>query len=87
MNTLIGFNIIAPYQAINITIMTIKVGSIVVIHYEKVRRNFSNKMLHLGILTQLEETVILPNKKEAFLYNFNAENYQVLKQKGFRLEF
>ena len=51
------------------------------------RRNFSNKMLHLGILTQLEETVILPNKKEAFLYNFNAENYQVLKQKGFRLEF
>lgn len=51
------------------------------------RRNFSNKMLHLGILTQLEDTVILPNKKEAFLYKFNAENYQVLKQKGFRLEF
>ena len=51
------------------------------------RRNFSNKMLHLGILTQLEETVTLPNKKEAFLYKFNAENYQILKQKGFRLEF
>lgn len=51
------------------------------------RRNFSNKMLHLGILTQLEETVTLPNKKEAFLYKFNAENYQLLKQKGFRLEF
>ncbi len=51
------------------------------------RRNFSNKMQHLGILTQLDETVILPNKKEAFLYKFNAENYQILKQKGFRLEF
>ncbi|MBO7553754.1 MAG: NUDIX hydrolase [Bacteroidaceae bacterium] len=51
------------------------------------RRNFSNKMQHLGILTQLEETVTLPNKKEAFLYKFNAVNYQLLKQKGFRLEF
>lgn len=51
------------------------------------RRNFSNKIQHLGILTQLEETVTLPNKKEAFLYKFNAENYQILKQKGFRLEF
>jgi len=51
------------------------------------RRNFSNKMLHLGILTQTEETVTLPNKKEAFLYKFNAESYHFLKQKGFRLEF
>ena len=51
------------------------------------RRYFSNKMHHLGILTQLEETVTLPNKKEAFLYKFNAVNYQLLKQKGFRLEF
>ena len=51
------------------------------------RRNFSNKMLKLGILTQLEETVVMPNKKEAFLYKFNAESYNEMKEKGFRLEF
>ena len=51
------------------------------------RRNFSNKMLKLGILTQLEKTITLPNKKEAFLYKFNAESYNEMKEKGFRLEF
>lgn len=51
------------------------------------RRNFSNKMLKLGILTELEEKLILVNKKVAFLYKFNAESYQLMKEKGFRLEF
>ena len=51
------------------------------------RRNFSNKMLKLGILIQLEETRILPNKKVAFLYEFNRESYDEMKEKGFRLEF
>ena len=51
------------------------------------RRNFCNKMLKLGILTQLEETLPLVNKKEAFLYRFNPENYNEMKEKGFRLEF
>lgn len=51
------------------------------------RRNFYNKMLKLGILTELEEKLTLVNKKVAFLYTFNAENYQVMKEKGFRLEF
>ena len=51
------------------------------------RRNFSNKMLKLGILTELEEKLTLANKKMAFLYTFNAENYQAMKEKGFRLEF
>ena len=51
------------------------------------RRNFSNKMQKLGILTQLEETLTLPNKKVAFLYKFNPENYNEMKEKGFRLEF
>ena len=51
------------------------------------RRNFYNKMLKLGILTELEEKLTLTNKKVAFLYTFNAENYQAMKEKGFRLEF
>jgi 8-oxo-dGTP diphosphatase len=51
------------------------------------RRNFYNKMLKLGILTQTDETIPLPNKKEAFLYSFNADSYNEMKEKGFRLEF
>ena len=51
------------------------------------RRNFCNKMLKLGILNHLEETRLMPNKKEAFLYTFNPESYSELKDKGFRLEF
>ena len=51
------------------------------------RRNFYNKMLHLGILTQLDETVRNSPKKEAFLYRFNPEMYEEMKNKGFRLEF
>ena len=51
------------------------------------RRNFYTKMTKLGLLTQLEETVPLVNKKEAFLYHFNAESYNEMKEKGFRLEF
>lgn len=44
-------------------------------------------MLHLEILTQLDETVINSPKKEAYLFKFNNEKYDELKQKGFRLEF
>ena len=51
------------------------------------RRNFYNKMLHLGILNQLDETVRNSPKKEAFLYSFNSQMYHQLKNKGFRLEF
>ena len=51
------------------------------------RRNFCNKMLKLGILTQLDETLPMPNKKIAFLYKFNPESYNEMKEKGFRLEF
>jgi 8-oxo-dGTP diphosphatase len=51
------------------------------------RRNFYNKMLKLGILTQLDETVPMPNKKVAYLYKFNPESYNEMKEKGFRLEF
>jgi len=51
------------------------------------RANFSKKMLHLGLLRQLEETVWPTAKREARLYSFNKESYEELKQKGFRLEF
>ena len=51
------------------------------------RRNFYNKMKHLEILTQLDETVFNSPKKEAYLFKFNPDKYEELKQKGFRLEF
>ena len=51
------------------------------------RRNFAKKMMHLEILTDLEETVWPTPKREAKLYKFNAEKYEELKRKGFRLEF
>ena len=51
------------------------------------RRNFYNKMKHLEILTQLDETVFNSPQKEAYLFKFNPDKYEELKQKGFRLEF
>ena len=51
------------------------------------RRNFYNKMKHLEILTQLDETVFNSPKREACLFKFNQEKYDEMKQKGFKLEF
>lgn len=51
------------------------------------RRNFSKKMLHFGLLDQLEEKAKVSQAKESLLYTFNAERYNEMKQKGFRLEF
>lgn len=51
------------------------------------RSNFAKKMLHFNILTQREETVWPTPRREAYLYSFNEESYNELKQKGFRLEF
>ena len=51
------------------------------------RRNFAKKMLHLEILTELDETVWPTPKREARVYEFNPEKYEELKRKGFRLEF
>ena len=55
------------------------------VHFD--RRNFTKKMLHFNILNQLDETTRPTPKREAFLYSFNQESYNELKQKGFRLEF
>lgn len=51
------------------------------------RRNFSKKILHVGLLTDLDETAWPTPKRGAKLYKFNAENYNKLKDKGFRIEF
>lgn len=51
------------------------------------RRNFYNKMRKLELLTELDERVPLKNKVEAYLYKFNKEKYDELKEKGFKLEF
>jgi 8-oxo-dGTP diphosphatase len=53
------------------------------------RRNFSNKIIRLGILEKLDEQIVLKNKLEANLYKFNEEKYNELKKtsSGFKFEF
>jgi 8-oxo-dGTP diphosphatase len=51
------------------------------------RRNFAKKMLHYELIYQLDETTWPTPKREAFLFSFNLDKYNELKQKGFRLEF
>ena len=51
------------------------------------RRNFYNKMLKLGILSDAEPRPANASRRIPCKYRFNAEKYAELKQKGFRLEF
>ena len=51
------------------------------------RRNFSNKMLKLGILTVVGERPKNAGSRIPVSYKFNVDNYNELKSKGFRLEF
>ena len=51
------------------------------------RRNFVKKMMHYELLNQLDETVRPTAKRDALLYSFNKENYELFKKKGFQLEF
>ena len=51
------------------------------------RRNFYNKMLKLGILSDAEPRPANASRRTPCKYRFNAEKYAELKQKGFRLEF
>lgn len=51
------------------------------------RRNFYNKMRRLEMLEHFDATVNPSQKKEAYLFRFNKQKYDELKQKGFRLEF
>lgn len=47
------------------------------------RRNFSNKMLKLGILTEVEPRLATTPRRMPTKYRFNAQKYAELKQKGF----
>ena len=49
------------------------------------RRNFYKKMQHLELLTQIDTGPTTRN--QPFLFEFNAQKYEELKHKGFRLEF
>lgn len=49
------------------------------------RRNFYKKMQHLELLTQVKTDA--QERRQPFLFRFNAAKYSELKQKGFRLEF
>lgn len=51
------------------------------------RRNFAKKMLHLDLLTQLDETVWPTPRREVNLFKFNLDKYAELKKSDFRLEF
>ena len=51
------------------------------------RRNFYNKMLKIGILSEAEPRPANATNRTPNKYRFNAEKYAELKQKGFRLEF
>jgi len=51
------------------------------------RRNFANKMLKLGILTEAEKRAADAPSRVPHKYRFNAAKYTELKQRGFRLEF
>jgi 8-oxo-dGTP diphosphatase len=51
------------------------------------RRNFYNKMLKLGILSEVEPRSENASRRTPIKYCFNSEKYAELKQKGFRLEF
>ena len=51
------------------------------------RRNFSNKMLKLGILNEVGERPKNAGSRIPVKYSFNPDKYSELKSKGFRLEF
>ena len=43
--------------------------------------------MHYELLNKLDETVRPIAKRDALLYSFNKENYELFKKKGFQLEF
>lgn len=51
------------------------------------RRNFANKMKHLGILIEVDDGSLRHGTRTPIKYRFDKENYERLKSKGFQLEF
>lgn len=50
------------------------------------KRNFRRKLLAMGLLDKLDEKEKETSKKGAFYYQFNADKYNELQQKGFNFE-
>lgn len=51
------------------------------------RRNFYNKILKLGILSETEPRPAGTSRRKPIKYRFNSDKYDELKKRGFRLEF
>lgn len=51
------------------------------------RRNFYNKMLKLGVLSEAEPRPSDASRRTPNKYRFNKEKYDELKERGFKLEF
>lgn len=50
-------------------------------------KKFSDNMLNLGILSEVDSCQTKLSQNESRKYRFNAEKYEELKQKGFELNF
>lgn len=59
--------------------------SILEVHFD--RRNFAAKMLHIGILEPTGDRPAGASNRIPVTYRFDKEKYDLLKSKGFRLEF
>lgn len=59
--------------------------SILEVHFD--RRNFAAKILKLGVLDETGDRPEGASSRIPFHYTFNQEKYDLMKSKGFRLEF
>lgn len=51
------------------------------------RRNFASKMKHFGLLTEVDDGTPRHGSRTPIKYQFDKENYDRLKLRGFQLEF
>ena len=57
-------------------------------NHDYVRDNhLYNKMLKLGILTEVNDGTVRKGTRTPIKYSFNLDSYNQMKAKGFRLEF
>ena len=77
----VGFELLPP----EFTIKELQLLYEAILDVKFDRRNFYKKMQHLELLTQVKTSA--QERRQPFLFRFNAAKYSELKQKGFRLEF
>ncbi len=77
----VGFELLPP----EFTIKELQLLYEAILDVKFDRRNFYKKMQHLELLTHVKTGA--QERRQPFLFRFNAEKYSELKQKGFRLEF